>query len=98
MLQRCLQKGNAQVLLSLGVTARSLTEAATSGEGLATHVITLDLSKRVLNALQRADLHTVGDICNCSQDELLRIPNLQRRGINEITELLKSMGFNLRQS
>jgi hypothetical protein len=53
----------------------------------------LELSARALNCLQSAGLRTVGEIRFCSEQELLRIPNLGPYTLQEIKAEVGSIGF-----
>lgn len=44
----------------------------------------IGLSVRSVNALHRADIHTVNDMLNCTEESLYRIKNLGKKSIEEI--------------
>lgn len=55
----------------------------------------LALTVRTSNALQAEGLVEIGDILEYSDRELLKIPNLGRKSINEIKELLRAHRYEL---
>lgn len=54
---------------------------------LTSSVRDLDFSVRTMNCLLRANLKTVEDVCRC--DDLIRVRNLGRKGVNEVEDFLK---------
>lgn len=61
----------------------------------------LDLSVRSYNILRRCNLHTIGDVCALTEEELIRLPNqgmvkIGKRSIIEITDRLQQYGVYLR--
>jgi len=55
----------------------------------------LELSVRAYNCLKKADIRTIFDLCQKSESEMLKTKNFGRRSLNEIKELLESMGLSL---
>ena len=56
----------------------------------------LDLSVRAYNCLKRAEINTVSDLLNFSQEDLLQIKNFGRRSAEEVIEALqKKLGIFL---
>ena len=56
----------------------------------------MDLSVRSYNCLKRANIHTVGDICSKTEEELWRIRNLGRKAADEILNKLASYGLYIK--
>jgi DNA-directed RNA polymerase subunit alpha len=56
----------------------------------------LDLSVRASNCLKRANIYTLADLVDHSEDDLSKIRNLGRKSIDEIIEKLKSQGYDLK--
>ncbi len=56
----------------------------------------LDLTVRTSNCLKAESIFTIGDLLKKSGEDLLGIPNLGRKGVNEIRELLALRGLCLR--
>lgn len=55
----------------------------------------MNLSLRSFNCLKRAGINTVGDLAGKSEDEMMRIRNLGRRCLEEITAELEALGLQL---
>ncbi|HKJ70285.1 MAG TPA: DNA-directed RNA polymerase subunit alpha [Gammaproteobacteria bacterium] len=55
----------------------------------------LELSVRSANCLKAENLHFVGDLVQKSEQELLKTPNFGKKSLNEIKEVLASMGLSL---
>jgi DNA-directed RNA polymerase alpha subunit len=53
---------------------------------------------RTSNCLREAKIHTVGQLQQWTENELLKLPNLGRKSIKEIIEELKNIGLTLRNS
>ena len=55
----------------------------------------LDLSVRSANCLKAENIFYIGDLIQRSENELLKTPNLGRKSLNEIKEVLASRGLTL---
>ena len=55
----------------------------------------LELSVRSYNCLKNANIQTIGDLVQKSEAEMLRTKNFGRKSLNEIKEILHSMGLHL---
>jgi DNA-directed RNA polymerase subunit alpha len=55
----------------------------------------LDLSVRSFNCLKRAQINTIADLVNKSEDEMMKVRNLGRKSFEEVKEKLHGLGFNL---
>lgn len=55
----------------------------------------LELSVRSSHCLRAEQVKTVGDLVQKTEAELLKIPNLGKKSIREITEILTSLGLQL---
>ena len=64
-------------------------------ENLFRSVDELELSVRSANCLQNANIKTIGDLVQKTEAEMLRTPNFGRKSLNEIKEVLASMGLRL---
>jgi DNA-directed RNA polymerase subunit alpha len=53
----------------------------------------LELSVRSQNCLRNDNIHYIGDLVRRSEAEMLRTPNFGRKSLNEIKEVLASMGL-----
>lgn len=55
----------------------------------------LDLSVRSFNCLKRANINTVEDLVNKTQDEMIKVRNLGRKSLEEVEHKLAMMGLSL---
>ena len=55
----------------------------------------LDLSVRSFNCLKRANINTVEDLINKTQDEMMKVRNLGRKSLEEVINKLAMMGLSL---
>ena len=60
----------------------------------------LDFTVRTFNCLKGANLNTIEDICNMTQNELLKIPNFGHKALNEVKEKLieLKLGLHIRKT
>jgi DNA-directed RNA polymerase subunit alpha len=49
----------------------------------------LKLHARAYNCLKRANIHTVSDLLDVTQDDLLRIKNFGKKSVEEVLEALR---------
>ena len=55
----------------------------------------LDLSVRSFNCLKRANINTVADLVNKTEDEMIKVRNLGRKSLEEVKQKLQMMGLSL---
>ena len=55
----------------------------------------LELSVRSYNCLKNANIKTIGDLVTKTEAEMLKTKNFGRKSLNEIKEILSSMGLSL---
>tara|TARA_Y100001936_G_scaffold235946_1_gene264664 strand:+ start:996 stop:1997 length:1002 start_codon:yes stop_codon:yes gene_type:complete len=55
----------------------------------------LELTVRSANCLKAENIHYIGDLIQRTENELLKTPNLGRKSLNEIKEVLSSRGLSL---
>ena len=58
----------------------------------------LELSVRSANCLKNDNIVYIGDLVQKTENEMLRTPNFGRKSLNEIKEVLSTMGLNLGQT
>lgn len=58
----------------------------------------LDLSVRSFNCLKRANINTVEDLINKTEDEMMKVRNLGRKSLDEVIDKLTKLGFSLRSN
>lgn len=54
----------------------------------------LELQTRIYNCLKNEGLHCIGDLIKRSETEILRIPSLGLKGLQEIKEALSMIGLD----
>ena len=69
--------------------------AASVNENLDRSVDELELSVRSYNCLKNADIKTIRDLVQKTEAEMLKTKNFGRKSLNEIKEILHSMGLHL---
>ena len=57
----------------------------------------LDLSVRSFNCLKRAQINTVEDLTNRTEEDMMKVRNLGRKSLDEVVAKLNSLGFDLRR-
>src|SRR5215471_1331644 len=67
----------------------------TFNENLDRSVDELELSVRSYNCLKNADIRTIRELVQKSETEMLKTKNFGRKSLNEIKEILSSMGLHL---
>ena len=75
----------------------SIQDAALAAD-LALPIEDLDLTVRSYNCLKREGIHTVGELVNRSEADLLDIRNFGSKSIDEVKAKLVSMGMSLKDS
>ncbi|MBR1419845.1 MAG: DNA-directed RNA polymerase subunit alpha [Selenomonadaceae bacterium] len=58
----------------------------------------LDLSVRSFNCLKRAGIHTVGDLVEKTEDEMMRVRNLGRKSLEEVKKKLDELNLTLKKN
>ena len=58
----------------------------------------LELSVRSYNCLKRAGINTVAELCNKTQDDMMKVRNLGRKSLEEVLAKLKELGLSLNSS
>ena len=76
------------------VAAEAVTELAFN-PALLKKVDELELSVRSANCLKNDNIVYIGDLIQKTEAEMLRTPNFGRKSLNEIKEVLASMGLHL---
>ncbi|MBM6783721.1 DNA-directed RNA polymerase subunit alpha [Enorma massiliensis] len=72
-------------------------EAASDNAELDKQIEDLDLSVRSYNCLKRASIHSVRQLVEFSENDLLNIRNFGVKSIEEVKDKLESMGLSLKQ-
>jgi DNA-directed RNA polymerase subunit alpha len=75
--------------------AMSAGKESVFNENLLKSVDELELSVRAHNCLKNADIKNIADLVQKTEHEMLRTKNFGRKSLNEIKEILNSMGLHL---
>ena len=57
----------------------------------------LDLSVRSFNCLKRANINTVADLADKSEDDMMKVRNLGRKSLEEVKKKLEELGLALKE-
>jgi DNA-directed RNA polymerase subunit alpha len=55
------------------------------------------MSVRAFNCLKRAGIHTVEDLINRSEEDMIKVRNLGKKSLEEVIQKLQSLGFELKK-
>ena len=58
----------------------------------------LDLSVRSYNCLKRANINTVEELTEKTEDEMMKVRNLGKKSLEEVVQKLEELGFELKPS
>jgi len=83
------------VSLDQGELGNSMNEEPIFNSNLLKSVEELELSVRSYNCLKNANIKTIADLVQKSEQEMLRTKNFGRKSLNEIKEILQVMGLRL---
>ena len=65
-------------------------------KALETSIDDLDFSVRAYNCLKRAGIHTLQDLVNKSETDMMKIRNLGKKSLKEVLDKIRDMGLVLR--
>ena len=65
-------------------------------KALETSIEDLDFSVRAYNCLKRAGIHTLQDLVNKSENDMMKIRNLGKKSLKEVLDKIKDLGLDLR--
>jgi DNA-directed RNA polymerase subunit alpha len=94
-------KDHMQIFISFEEDAHEPTDSGPSrstpayNENLDRSVDELELSVRAYNCLKNSDIKTIRDLVQKSEGEMLKTKNFGRKSLNEIKDILTSMGLGL---
>ncbi len=74
------------------------TESDDQKKVLATTIDELELSVRSFNCLKRAGINTVADLCDKTEDEMMKVRNLGKKSLDEVHEKLTKLGLSLKMN
>ena len=95
-----LLKDHMAIFINFEEKPAAYEEAAGAGmeirnENLNRSVEELELSVRSYNCLKNANIQSIGELIQKSEQEMLRTKNFGRKSLNEIKEILGTMGLSL---
>jgi DNA-directed RNA polymerase subunit alpha len=82
----------------IGLELGDVVEAESSSPDLDLHIEALDLSERPRNCLRRAQIQSVGELVEKSEEDLLNITNFGQKSLEEVAAKLDELGLSLRAS
>ena len=65
-------------------------------KALETSIEDLDFSVRAYNCLKRANIHTLQDLVNKSENDMMKIRNLGKKSLKEVLDKVRDLGLVLR--
>ena len=65
-------------------------------KALETTIEDLDFSVRAYNCLKRANIHTLQDLVNMSENDMMKIRNLGKKSLKEVLDKVRDLGLVLR--
>lgn len=83
--------------ISSEVATEEGAKAEVDSDDLKTRIETLDLSVRTQNALEEANIRTVGGLVRKKKDDILALDGIGPKGVEEIEEVLQGMGIALKE-
>ncbi len=88
----------ADVGEGIGLELGDVVEAESGSPDLDLPIEALDLSERPRNCLRRAQIQTVGELVQKSEDDLLNITNFGQKSLEEVVAKLDELGLSVRSS
>ena len=79
-----------------GLQLAEIIDETTQSSDLAMPIEDLDLSERPRNCLKRAQVNTIGELLQKSEDDLLAITNFGQKSLDEVIVKLDERGLSLR--
>ena len=58
----------------------------------------LDLSVRSYHCLKRANINTVGELAQKTEEDMMKVRNLGRKSLKEVIQKLREIGLELKKS
>jgi DNA-directed RNA polymerase subunit alpha len=82
----------------VGLELGDIVTAESTSPDLDLPIEALDLSERPRNCLRRAQIQTVGELVEKTEDELLNITNFGQKSLEEVAAKLDELGLSLTHS
>ncbi len=78
------------------MTAPAESESSRSADSMV--IDELELSVRSFNCLKRANINTVGELCDKTEDDMMKVRNLGKKSLEEVIAKLEELGLHLKTS
>ena len=93
--------GHLELFIDLSETAKNTQVMIEKEENKKERVLEmsiedLELSVRSFNCLKRAGVHTLQDLVNKSENDMMKIRNLGKKSLKEVLDKIKELGLDLR--
>jgi DNA-directed RNA polymerase subunit alpha len=82
----------------VGLELGDVVTAESTSPDLDLPIEALDLSERPRNCLRRAQVHTVGELVEKTEEDLLNITNFGQKSLEEVAAKLDELGLSLRSA
>ena len=94
--------GHLELFIDLSETAKNTQvmiekEENKKERGLEMSIEDLELSVRSFNCLKRAGISTVEDLSNKSESDMMKVRNLGKKSLDEVTNKLRALGLDFRK-
>lgn len=94
--------GHLELFIDLSETAKNTQVMVEKEESKKEKVLEmaiedLELSVRSFNCLKRAGISTVEDLANKTESDMMKVRNLGKKSLDEVTNKLRSLGFDFAQ-
>ena len=94
--------GHLELFIDLSETAKNTQIMIEKEENkkervLETSIEDLELSVRSFNCLKRAGISTVEDLTNKSEADMMKVRNLGKKSLDEVTNKLHALGLDFRK-
>ena len=73
-------------------------ETSDTSKVLSMKIEDMEFSVRSFNCLKRAGINTVADLCNKTEEDMMKVRNLGRKSLDEVHEKLEELGLQLNQN
>ena len=85
------RKDTIAAFVNLGVTVDRIDQSNRQQS-----IRELDMTVRTTNCLLAENIYTVGELCNCTESDLLKTPNFGKRCLQEVKDTLAELGLKLK--
>lgn len=84
-----------EAVLQETISSNPVTQGSSPNDNLFKNVDELELSVRSFNCLKNANIKTIAELVQKTENEMLKTKNFGRKSLNEIKEILGRMGLHL---